>query len=185
MILTERLHLRPWTEADKPVFHALVNTPAMMEHFGGPVPAERHYAIIDAQMAQQAKYGHCMWAATLRETGELAGVCGLRIGGHPGTPVMGDLEIGWRFGERWWGHGLAREAAAASIAWGWANTPHPRISAWTVIGNSRSWGLMLRLGMVRRPDLDFRHPDYPPDSPQAAMIVYAIDRPVAAGANGT
>ena len=44
---------------------------------------------------------------------------------------------------------------------------------------------MLRLGMVRRPDLDFRHPDYPPDSPQAAMIVYAIDRPVAAGANGT
>ena len=40
------------------------------------------------------------------------------------------------------------EAAEASIAWGWANTDRPRISAWTNAANNRSWGLMLRLGMV-------------------------------------
>lgn len=176
MIETERLVLRPWRETDKPVFHALVNTPAMMEHFGGPVPQARHDAILDRQMEQQARHGHCMWAVELRANGALAGICGLRIGGHPGTPVPEELEIGWRIGEAYWGQGIAREAAEASIAWGWANTSRPRIAAWTVIGNARSWGLMERLGMRRRPDLDFRHPDTDLSDPLGAMIVYAIDR---------
>lgn len=177
MIRTERLLLRPWREEDKPEFHALVNTPAMMEHFGGPAPRAKHDAILDRQMDQQARYGHCMWAVEIAETGALAGVCGLRIGGHPGTPVPEELEIGWRIGEAWWGQGIAREAAQASLAWGWANTDRPRIAAWTVIGNARSWGLMTRLGMHRRIDLDFQHPDFAADDPFGAMIVYAIDRP--------
>jgi RimJ/RimL family protein N-acetyltransferase len=177
MIATERLLLRPWREADKPVFHALANTPAMMAHFGGPVPQAKHDAIIDRMMAQQARHGHCMWVVELLGTGEMAGVCGVRIGGHPDTPVPEELEIGWRIGEKFWGQGIAREAAEASIAWSWANTDRPRIAAWTVIGNRRSWGLMERLGMHRRADLDFRHPDYAPGDPFGAMIVYAIDRP--------
>ncbi|MDQ0251124.1 RimJ/RimL family protein N-acetyltransferase [Sphingomonas kyeonggiensis] len=177
MITTERLHLRPWREEDKPVFHALANTPAMMEHFGGPVPQAKHDAIVDRMIDQQARNGHCMWVVEIRETGEMAGVCGLRIGGHPNTPVPEELEIGWRIGEKFWGQGIAREAAQASMAWGWANTDRPRIAAWTVIGNKPSWGLMKRLGMVRREDLDFRHPDYAEGDPFGAMIVYTIDRP--------
>lgn len=177
MITTERLLLRPWREADKPVFHALANTPAMMEHFGGPVPQAKHDMIIDRQIAQQAQHGHCMWAVELRETGEMAGVCGVRIGGHPGTLVSEELEIGWRIAEKFWGQGIAREAAQASIAWGWANTTRPRIAAWTVIENKASWGLMERLGMRRRADLDFQHPEYAAGDPFGAMIVYTIDRP--------
>lgn len=177
MIETERLRLRPWREADKPVFHALANTPAMMAHFGGPVPRAKHDVIIDRMIDQQARFGHCMWAVELKATGELAGVCGLRIGGHAGTPVPEELEIGWRIGEKHWGQGIAREAAQASLGWGWANTGRPRIAAWTVIGNTRSWGLMERLGMRRRADLDFHHPEYAPGDPLGAMIVYAIERP--------
>ncbi|RYD54076.1 MAG: N-acetyltransferase [Sphingomonadales bacterium] len=175
MIETGRLLLRPWREADKPVFHELVNTPAMMEHFGGPVARARHDYILDRMIEQQARFGHCMWAVEMRETGELAGICGLRIGGHAGTPVPEELEIGWRIGEKYWGQGIAREAAEASIGWGWANTDRSRIAAWTVIGNERSWGLMERLGMRRRTDLDFRHPDYGEQDPFGAMIVYAVD----------
>lgn len=177
MITTERLLLRPWREADKPGFHELANTPAMMEHFGGPVAREKHDDIIDKMIDQQARNGHCMWLVEMRDTGEMAGVCGVRIGGHPGTPVTDELEIGWRIGEKFWGQGIAREAAEASLAWGWANTDRPRISAWTVIGNKRSWGLMERLGMQRRADLDFHHPAYAPDDPFGAMIVYAKERP--------
>lgn len=177
MIETDRLLLRPWREEDKPGFHTLANTPVMMEHFGGPVARAKHDAIIDRQIEQQARHGHCMWAVEIRGSGELAGVCGLRIGGHAGTPVPEELEIGWRIGEKYWGHGVAREAAEASIAWGWENTARPRIAAWTVIGNTRSWGLMERLGMRRRADMDFHHPEYAADDPVGAMIVWAIDRP--------
>lgn len=177
MIETERLRLRPWREADKPVFHALANTPAMMAHFGGPVPRAKHDAIIDRMIDQQARLGHCMWAVELRDGGALAGVCGVRIGGHAGTPVPEELEIGWRIGEAYWGQGIAREAAEASIAWSWAHTDRPRIAAWTTLSNTRSWGLMERLGMRRRADLDFHHPEYPAGDPFGAMIVYAIERP--------
>lgn len=177
MIETARLRLRPWCEADKPAFRALINTPAMMAHFGGVAPDAEIDALLDAEMARQAQHGHCMWAVESREDEALAGICGVRVGGHAGTPVPRELEIGWRIGERWWGTGVAREAAEASIAWGWANTVHPRIAAWTTAANRRSWGLMERLGMVRRPDLDFDHPRYAAGDPLGRMIVYTIDRP--------
>lgn len=178
MIETARLLLRPWRDGDKRPFHKLVNTPRMMEHFGGPTTRRRHDQIIDRQIQQQKSFGHSIWAVEMRDTGELAGACGLRIGGHPDTPVPDELEIGWRIGERWWGQGVAREAAQASIAWGWANTDWRRVAAWTISGNIRSWGLMERLGMRRRTDLDFRHPDYAATDPFGAMIVYAVDRPL-------
>lgn len=180
MIETARLILRPWRESDKAPFNAIINTPAMMAHFGGVTAREKIDAIIDREMARQARNGHCMWAVETRADGRLAGVCGVRINGYPDTPVPEELEIGWRIGEAHWGQGIAREAAEASIAWGWANTDRPRIAAWTTADNTRSWGLMLRLGMVRREDLDFQHPLYAPGDPLGAMVVYTIDRPAAA-----
>ena len=86
-------------------------------------------------------------------------------------------EVGWRIGERYWGQGFAREAAEASIAWGWANLAADAIGAWTTSPNKASWGLMQRLGMERRADLDFHHWRYAADDPAGAMIVYLLERP--------
>ena len=178
MIETERLILRPWREEDKPAFAEIVNTPAMMEYFGGITTRERLDDLIDMQMTKQAQDGHCFWAVTNRHDGALIGICGLRIADHYiDLPISGDLEIGWRIAQPFWGRGVAREAAEASIAWGWRNTAAPRIAAWTMIENTRSWGLMERLGMRRRVDLDFVHPRFEAGNPFGAMIVYAIDRP--------
>lgn len=178
MIETARLRLRPWMPEDRPAFEALVNTPAMMARLGGlKAPAD-----IDAMFARrledQARHGFCYWATMLRETGELVGSCGIRIASNYGdeAPVAGMPEIGWRVAEAHWGKGYAREAAEASIAWGWANLDAPAIGAWTTIGNDRSWGLMERLGMRRRADLDFRLRGYGPDDPVGAMIVYMLER---------
>ena len=46
--------------------------------------------------------------------------------------------------------------------------------ALTVMANSASWGLMERLGMVRRPELDFDSEDFGADAPR--IIVYGITR---------
>lgn len=178
MIETGRLILRPWTEADKPAFHDVVNTPAMMEFFGGVASRDKIDALLDGQMESQACEGLSMWAVDWKADRSLAGICGLRRHrAYSGTPVDEELEIGWRIGERFWGQGVAREAAQASLDWGWAHRPEPRIAAWVHPDNDRSWGLMLRLGMVRRPELDFQHPLLPPDDPLGACITYAIDRP--------
>jgi RimJ/RimL family protein N-acetyltransferase len=178
VIETDRLILRPWREDDKPAFVAIVNTPAMMLHFGGVRPPDQIEALVDRQMEKQAADGHCMWAVETKSDGELAGICGLRLGGHAGTPVNGVYELGWRIAEKHWGQGIAREAAEASRDWGWANTAAESIAAWTNPDNAPSWGLMLRIGMTRRAELDFRHPLYrDSDDPIGDMIVYAVDRP--------
>lgn len=41
-------------------------------------------------------------------------------------------------------------------------------------GNTGSWGLMLRLGMERRADLDFASAEFDPDNP--LIIAYSITR---------
>ena len=181
MIETPRLILRPCREDDKPAFAAVLNTPLMMAELGGPAPPEAIDALVDKRIADQARHGFSYWAVELRETGALIGTCGLRIAGnYPGTPVEGMHETGWRIAEDHWGKGYAREAAAASIAWGWANTPAPLIAAWTTTGNARSWRLMERLGMARRRDLDFVRAGRAKGDAPTPLIVYAIERPAGA-----
>ena len=91
-------------------------------------------------------------------------------------PITDEIEIGWRLAHDAWGQGYAREAAEASLAWGWANLPVPTIAAITVPANTRSRGLMERLGMVRVADGDFDHPDVPDGSPLQRHILYRIAR---------
>jgi RimJ/RimL family protein N-acetyltransferase len=76
-----------------------------------------------------------------------------------------------------WGRGYAAEAARACLDWAWANLGVPRIVSFTTPANEPSWRLMERLGMVRRPDLDFAHPQFPPDHPLSRHITYVIERP--------
>ena len=70
-----------------------------------------------------------------------------------------------------------REAAQASIDWGWANTEATRILAWTTAGNTASLAVMRSLGMVRRAELDFRLSSSHPSNPLAMQIVHAVERP--------
>ena len=54
-----------------------------------------------------------------------------------------------------------------------------RITAITVPANTRSWGLMERIGMARVTDGDFDHPNLAPGDPLRRHILYRIDRPTA------
>jgi RimJ/RimL family protein N-acetyltransferase len=177
VIETERLLLRHWRDIDRTPFAGMSADPEVMRHLDGVLDADAANAVIDRQQALIDRHGHGFWAMERREDGALLGFCGLRLGGHPDTPVGQELEIGWRLRRDAWGQGYAREAAAASIVWGWANLPHGRIAAWTVLQNTASWGLMLRLGMVHRPELDFNHPLFTADHPLSRHRVYTIDRP--------
>ena len=175
MIETERLILREWRDADREPFARMGRSPAVMEHLGDLLDEAQVEAAIVRQQSFQAVHGCCFWAIERRDDGAFLGFCGLK----PGSvgPLVGEIEIGWRLREDAWGQGYAKEAAIASLAWGWANRAAPRIMAITTPANRASWGLMERLGMTRRPDLDFGHPQFEEGHPLCAHITYVAERP--------
>jgi RimJ/RimL family protein N-acetyltransferase len=175
MIETGRLILRGWRAEDRDPFLAMGRSPAVMEHLGGLQSPEQVDEAIGRVRACQAANGHCLWAAERKMDGAFLGFCGLKIGNV--GPIDGEIEIGWRLREDAWGQGFAKEAAIASLAWGWANLDAPRIVAITVPGNRASWGLMERLGMTRRPDMDFGHPHFAEGHRLHRHITYVMERP--------
>jgi RimJ/RimL family protein N-acetyltransferase len=172
VIETERLYLRNWSPDDLEPWLAL-NTEPVMRWLGGVRTRERSLATItDALMPWQESRGFTFWALERKSDGALLGFCGIKIGDDPGSPVEGDFEIGWRLREGAWGQGYAKEAAAVSLDHAFSMLGAERVVALTVEGNKPSWGLMERLGMTRRPDLDYDGPEWA----EGRVIVYAIGR---------
>lgn len=174
MIETERLTLRPWREGDNETFARHTNTPAVMRWLGPLMTPEQLAGMEERSMKLQAERGHCFWIAERRSDGEMLGFCGLKIADAPNCPMAGELEIGWRLREDTWGQGYAREAATASLDHAFDVVGADRVMAQTVVGNSASWGLMERLGMTRRPDLDYSDPRY--SGELSPTIVYVLER---------
>jgi RimJ/RimL family protein N-acetyltransferase len=176
VIETDRLILREWRDADLVPFNAMCSDPQVMEHLGPLQSLDDTRAAIGRQTELHRLRGHCFWALERRADAAFLGFCGLKIA-PPGIPGLADaIEIGWRLRRDAWGFGYAREAAEASLAWGFANLPINRIVAITTPDNHRSWALMLRLGMERRHDLDFAHPTLAPDDRLSAHITYEMRR---------
>ena len=170
---TDRLILRTWGKHDSDRFYAAMNTPAVMRWLGG----EQDRATWDAAKARldtyQRDHGHTFWIVERKVDGELLGFCGLKRVNAGGTPLTGDYEVGWRLRESAWGQGFAKEAAIAALDLAFGRFGAPHVVALTVDGNAGSWGLMEKLGMTRRADLDFEDPRYGADL--NPTIIYRID----------
>ena len=176
MIETARLVLREWRQSDHEPFAAMLADPAVMRFLGPPQDRATADFHVGRQTAHLDTHGFTFWVVEGREDAAFLGFCGLRHVELPGAPINDEVEIGWRLRRTAWGSGYAHEAATASLADGFAKGLH-RIVAYTVAANARSWGLMERLGMIRRPDLDFDHPRLAADDPLRPHIVYTAERP--------
>jgi RimJ/RimL family protein N-acetyltransferase len=172
-IETQRLILREWREEDIEPFHSMSNDPRVMATLGPLMSHEDSIALIDRLVERQKDFGFTFWALELADNEAFIGFCGL-VGGGWGTPIAGKIEIGWRLAHSAWGQGYAREAAVATLNWGFSSLKENEIWAVTSSGNARSWGLMERLGMIRHPNLDFEHPGVPDGSPLKSHITYSI-----------
>ena len=173
MIETERLVLRGWTEADVEPFIRHTNTPAVMRWLGGLRDEAYLREVITRKFPRwQAERGFTFWAVERKADGELLGFCGLKRADDERTRIKDWHEVGWRLREDAWGKGYAKEAATASLAFAFEQAGAERVVALTVIGNESSWRLMERLGMTRRPDLDYEGPAWA----ETPVIVYAIER---------
>ncbi|WP_310498432.1 GNAT family N-acetyltransferase [Sandarakinorhabdus sp.] len=171
MIETQRLILRPWRDDDLAPFAAMGRDPRVMAHFPTLMNEVQSKAMAVRIMNHIGVHKFGAWAMERKSDRRFIGFCGLsRVEFQ--APVKDEIEIGWRLAHQYWGQGYVHEAAHASLAHGFETLALPRIVSFTVPGNTRSWGLMQRLGMDRAEALDFEHPALPPGHPLRPHVVY-------------
>ncbi|MBV9527648.1 GNAT family N-acetyltransferase [Sphingomonas sp.] len=171
---TARLRLRAWDGEDEARFYAVMNRPQVMTHLGGVQSPEEWSAAFNRLRGFQRDFGHTFWIVEDRKNGEILGFCGLKRVNAPGAGgLTGAHEIGWRLRPEAWGKGIAKEAAITSLDLAFSRFAAPFVIALTVEGNGPSWGLMTRLGMTRRSDLDFIDERFGPEL--NPCIVYRLD----------
>jgi 8-oxo-dGTP diphosphatase len=143
---TDRLVLRPLAAEDAEAIHRLVNdweVVRMLTRLPFPYPralADEWIASTAKQMADGSAY-HL--AITGEENGRemLIGCVGVRL---DETPRAADL--GYWVGKRFWGHGVATEAAGRVASWALANLAIERVRAKVLLDNPGSAAVLRRLG---------------------------------------
>ena len=181
---TARLRLRQWAPEDEARFYAVMNRREVMEHLGGVQTPEGWKAAYQRIVGFQRDYGHTFWIVEDRSSQELLGFCGIKRVNAPGAgDLIGKHEIGWRLRPEAWGKGIAKEAAIASMDLAFGRFEAPDVIATTVPSNVASQGLMIRLGMTRRSDLDYVDERFGPDlNPTIVFMMERDDWPAARAA---
>jgi 8-oxo-dGTP diphosphatase len=146
VLSTERLTLRPLTAADAEALHRLVNDFEVTRNLAVvPFPYPRDLA--DDWITSTTRDLETGVAYQLAITGHegaeevLVGVIGVRV---DATARIGRL--GYWVGRRFWGHGVATEAAGRLASWALANLPVDRLTAEVATDNPPSAAVLRRIG---------------------------------------
>ncbi|SHG27100.1 Protein N-acetyltransferase, RimJ/RimL family [Microbulbifer donghaiensis] len=169
---TERLQLRNWRDSDRAPFAGMNADPQVMEYFPALLSRAESDAGIDRQLAHFEKYGWGFWAVERLEDGAFIGFVGIK-NVTDDMPFAPAVEIGWRLGVKYWGHGYATEAARAALQVAFEQLKLPEVVSFTPLTNLRSQAVMERLGMQRDPDT-FEHPLVPVGSLLRKHCLYRI-----------
>jgi len=140
---TARLRLRLWRDEDLDAIARWHADPVVMRHMGrGPMTHEESAAALDRYRLHWDEHGFGLWAAELRETGELVG----RIGPSYHRAWPGDPELGWLIDPVHAGLGLATEGGAAGAEYGFGVLGAQRLVSICVEENAASRRVMEKLG---------------------------------------
>ena len=145
-LVTERLTLRPPSADDADAIHRLVNAwpvVRMLSRLPYPYPRTLTDEWIASTIVQREDGRAYHLAVTGQEDGAemVIGCVGLRLDVAPRTG-----HLGYWVGQRFWGHGVAREAAGRVTSWALANLPIDRIVASVATDNPASAAVLRRLG---------------------------------------
>lgn len=170
---TDRLLLRPWRDDDRASFAELNADPVVMEHFPSTLTREASDVFVERIETGFDELGFGLWALELRETGEFVGFTGLMRANFDAhfTPA---IEVGWRLARRFWGAGLAPEAARAAIDDGFERVGLDEIVSFTAVANHNSRRVMEKVGMTHDPSEDFDHPSVEPGHVLQRHVLYRL-----------
>jgi 8-oxo-dGTP diphosphatase len=145
-LATERLVLRPLIPQDAEALHRLVNDWEVTRNLAVvPFPYPRELAdewILSTRHSLAA--GSAFHLAITGREGEqeiLVGVVGLRV-----DAMVRVGRLGYWVGRRFWGHGVATEAAGRLARWALANLDLDRLEAGVITDNPASAAVLRRIG---------------------------------------
>ena len=146
-ILTSRLRLRGWLDSD---VHGLAEIYADEEsaRYIRPYDLEGTDLQVERFKAHWARHGFGLWAVEHRESGRFIGRAGL-MHHDDWTASPHDAEVGWVIARDLWGQGLASEAGAAALDFGFVTKELSRIISIAHMDNAASQRVMSKLGLQR------------------------------------
>jgi ribosomal-protein-alanine N-acetyltransferase len=142
-LTTERLHLRPFTDADRLAIHAVYADPHVMRHVGQGA----HRTIAETAAALRVygdvleRRGFSFLAVVERDGGALIGDAGL-------YPLGDDVELGYTLARHAWGRGYATELGRALLAYAFEVLDAERVVAQVEPANTASRHVLEKLGMA-------------------------------------
>jgi len=148
-LTTERLTLRPYRDSDAGTLHRLINDWEVCRMLASvPYPysreeADRFIATATAGLTAGTAY-HLAIVGREGEAETLVGGVSLHVdtGAREGR-------LGYWVGRRFWGHGVATEAAGRAVRWAMANLDLDRLHANAAVENAASIAVLGRIGFSR------------------------------------
>ena len=145
-LLTKRLILRPWEDADAETLYTYASDPDVGPAAGWPA----HTSVqMSREVIRDVLQAPETYAVVLRETGEPVGSIGLmkpRL--QDIEPTEHALELGYWIGKPYWGRGLIPEAARALIDHAFVDLRCDQLWCAYFEGNAKSARVQEKLGFV-------------------------------------
>ncbi len=144
-IQTSRLSFRSLAVDDYDAVHLYASDPLVTRYtaFGPNTPEQTmEFLQFVAGESSQDDRANYTFALVHKQTNKLIGSCGL-MRGNPSGPQYG---FGYVLHKDWWGQGLASEAAAALVKFGFDELRAHRLWAHVFLGNTASERLLQKLG---------------------------------------
>lgn len=139
---TPRLYLREFTLADVELLYNMHQDPAITRYTGDPMPWDsltHTEKVLTEAILPQYKNGIGRWAVHIKETNEFIGWCGLK-------QVDDEIDLGYRYIQKYWGSGYAKEAAQAVLNFG-IQQKLPNIVGCADVENVASVKILEKIGL--------------------------------------
>lgn len=139
---SERVGFRWWTEEDLPLARELWGDLEVTKYFGGPFSEEEIARRLERELARALAHQFQYWPIHWLADDEFVGCCGLRSY----KPEEGIPELGFHLRPKFWGRGLAVEAASAAIEYAFGEFRVKGLSAGHHPENGNSKKVLEKLG---------------------------------------
>lgn len=154
---TERLALRRFTPGDLDWLAELYSDPDVTRYLGGIKDRAKTEELLNTRILQyyDEHPGLGVWVTVERDTNA-------RLGYHLLNHIRGEsiIQIGFTLSKSAWGKGFGTEMASAVLRYGFIDLTIPRIAGMASLQNHASQRVLLKIGLERRGERAFPHPDY-------------------------